>query len=201
MKKKRKTLKDKKYYCKDCPKEINWYTALYRGGRCRSCATKNHWKIGVLKKGKNHPCYKDGRCSKKYFCPCGKEIDWQTALYKSNLCRSCSCKGKTGKKAGNWRNGITPLRKLIRNCLKYRLWRSDVFTVDDFTCRICNKRGGDLNVHHSPKSFSEIMFEYKIKTLEDALNCVELWNINNGITLCADCHKLVHKIKYKKKAR
>lgn len=35
----------------------------------------------------------------------------------------------------------------------------------------------------------------KRKTLEDAENCEELWNINNGRTLCKSCHIKRHKIK------
>ena len=32
-----------------------------------------------------------------------------------------------------------------------------------------------------------------IKTSLEAINCDELWNINNGITLCTYCHKYIHK--------
>ena len=47
-----------KYYCIDCLKkgiktEIHWCTALYRGGRCKSCARKGksnpNWKCGISK--------------------------------------------------------------------------------------------------------------------------------------------------------
>jgi len=39
------------------------------------------------------------------------------------------------------------------------------------------------------KAFSKILFEYTIRTFEEALACSELWNINNGETLCVECHK------------
>jgi len=86
-----------------------------------------------------------------------------------------------------WKGGITPLRISIRECFQYRQWRSDIFTRDDFTCQICGKRGGKINADHI-KSFSLILAENYIRTIEDALDCEELWNINNGRTLCEDCH-------------
>tara|TARA_R110000868_G_scaffold171824_1_gene407602 strand:- start:1872 stop:2351 length:480 start_codon:yes stop_codon:yes gene_type:complete len=86
----------------------------------------------------------------------------------------------------NWRGGITPLQFLIRNSFPYRDWRSNVLKRDKYTCQEC----GDtkkLNVHHK-KSFSEIRFENKIFTIEEAIKCIELWDISNGITLCESCH-------------
>jgi len=74
----------------------------------------------------------------------------------------------------------------------YRQWRSDIFTRDDFTCQECGQRGGHLEAHHI-KQLSKILQFYEITTLEEALNCAELWNINNGITLCKECHKKLHK--------
>jgi hypothetical protein len=93
-----------------------------------------------------------------------------------------------GESSSNWQGGITKLTKLIRSCFKYRQWRSDVFTRDDFTCRLCGKSGCYLEADHYPKRFSEIIKEYQIKTLEEALGCEELWNINGGRTLCKNCH-------------
>jgi hypothetical protein len=97
---------------------------------------------------------------------------------------------KKGEKNPNWKGGITLLVLQIRKSFKYRQWRSDVFTRDNFTCQDCgNDKGGNLEAHHCLKSFSDILEEYKIKTIEDALNCEELWNINGGTTLCEGCHR------------
>ena len=93
---------------------------------------------------------------------------------------------KLGK--GNWRGGITSLSIKIRHCFKNRQWRSDCFTRDNFTCQICGVRGGNLEVDHYPKMFSVIFQENNISSLEEALNCEEFWNLNNGRTLCQRCH-------------
>jgi len=93
-----------------------------------------------------------------------------------------------GEKNWNWKGGITPLRNQICNSYQYRQWISDVLTRDNFTCQECGKKGGKLSAHHT-KSFSLILQENNIKTLEEALNCSELWNINNGLTLGQTCHE------------
>lgn len=79
--------------------------------------------------------------------------------------------------------------KLIRETYKYRQWRSDVFTKDDFTCVFCGIRGCYLEADHYPRRFIDIINEYQIKTLDEAINCEELWNINNGRTVCVNCHR------------
>ena len=96
-----------------------------------------------------------------------------------------------GKKHYNWKGGITPLVLQIRHCFKYRQWRSDIFTRDNFTCVLCEIRGGYLEADHYPKRFSTIFHENKITSLEQALACEEFWNINNGRTLCESCHKSI----------
>lgn len=94
-----------------------------------------------------------------------------------------------GNQHWNWRNGITPIRESVRKIFEYRQWVSDVFTKDDYTCQKCFVRGGDLEADHHPKMFSQILDENKINTLKEARECLELWNINNGRTLCKSCHK------------
>lgn len=95
------------------------------------------------------------------------------------------------EKHWNWKGGITPLVSQIRRCFKYYQWRRDVFTRDDFTCQRCGTKGGWIEADHYPKKFSDIFHENKIKTLGEALNCKELWNINNGRTLCKKCHNKI----------
>lgn len=98
-------------------------------------------------------------------------------------------KGKFGEESTNWRGGRTSLARQIRLCFKYRQWRSDIFTRDSFTCVLCGKIGGCLEADHYPKRFSDIFYESKVKTIQEALEYEEFWNINNGRTLCQKCHK------------
>lgn len=97
-----------------------------------------------------------------------------------------------GKRAYQWKGGITPLYNQIRNCNKYKEWRFTIFNRDNFTCQECGKKGnGDLNVHHI-KHFQDLIKDNNITTFELALCCLNMWNLNNGITLCEYCHSLKH---------
>ena len=101
------------------------------------------------------------------------------------------CKGKFGKAHPNWKEiKKRPLYKAIREYYKYKRWRFRVFEKDTFTCQYCKKCGGDLEAHHI-KPFLKIIIENNIKTLADACHCRELWDIENGITVCIPCHKKI----------
>jgi len=66
---------------------------------------------------------------------------------------------------------------------QYLKWRSDVFTRDNWTCMTCGVRGCYLEAHHI-KSWTHFMdLRYKLE---------------NGVTLCLECHKLTDNYKNKK---
>lgn len=79
-----------------------------------------------------------------------------------------------GEKSYLWKGGITPKNHKIRTSLEYRLWRTAVFERDNYTCIWCDKKGVELNADHiKPFAyFPELRFA-----------------VNNGRTLCIDCHK------------
>ena len=99
---------------------------------------------------------------------------WNTIINELELYTS-----KKGKYSINWKGGISDENHKIRTSKKYKEWRLKVFQRDNFTCQNCHKVGGKLNAHHI-KHFS--------KDKDNRLN------VDNGITLCEDCHKLVHKL-------
>jgi hypothetical protein len=65
--------------------------------------------------------------------------------------------------------------KHINNSRPYRLWRTEVFERDDYTCQECGVKGIELQAHHI-KSYTHH------KELR--------YDISNGRTLCVECHKL-----------
>jgi len=81
---------------------------------------------------------------------------------------------RKGKKHYNWKGGITPKNKIIRMSLETRDWRDKVFERDNYTCQKCKIVGGKLEAHHI-KQFAKFP---KLRFVVD-----------NGLTLCAKCHK------------
>jgi len=96
--------------------------------------------------------------------------------------------GKSKSEHWNWRGGLTSVYKTIRNSSRYKDWRTQVFTRDNFVCVFCKGKNMMLNADHVIP-FSQIVKENKILSLEDAYRCEKLWDITNGRTLCIECHK------------
>jgi len=95
-----------------------------------------------------------------------------------------------GEKNHNYKkpeDRIDPINNQIRNCQKSKDWKRKVLARDKFICTMC-KSSKNLHVDHI-KPFALIKLENNIKSLEGALLCEELWNINNGRTLCKECHE------------
>ena len=92
-----------------------------------------------------------------------------------------------------WKGGKTKLSLQIRNSAEYSFWRKQIFERDNYTCQICgrkNKKGDKVIIeadHIYP--FSKILDDFDITSIEEAISCEELWDIENGRTLCRDCHK------------
>jgi len=111
---------------------------------------------------------------------CGKEFlrDYLEVERKGGKFCSFGCYVATSK---------SPIEKQVRDMYQYRKWRDMVFKRDDYTCHGCGKRGEYMHVHHII-AFDHLLKRHNINSIFDARDCVFLWDINNGITLCVDCH-------------
>lgn len=142
-------------------------------------------------------------CSQKCYDLARKEKSWELAseivqvkcdccgailekskvrLTQNNFC-SYECMGNwmrgnlVAEKARGWKGGKSQERPKVQNTIQYKNWRMQVFERDGFSCIICGQVGGELNAHH-------------IKPWKDNIDL--RFDINNGITLCEDCHKKIH---------
>lgn len=171
---------------KFCSKECQLKGRVYvrpRGGFKKGITPWNKGMFGV--------CTNTGRTHIKK----GQHLSPDTELKKGLIPWS---KGKrnpyvTGSKNNKWKGGITALVRQIRNSPEMKVWRMGIFKRDKYTCLLCGRKRviGDrviLEADHYPKKFSLIVKDSNIKTIEDARNCKELWDISNGRTLCRECH-------------
>lgn len=99
-------------------------------------------------------------------------------------CLSCVHKGRwSGKNGTAWKGGITPKMKAIRNSDAYKNWRAAVFKRDNYTCLMCNEKGMPIDAHH-------------IEPVRDHKNDLLIFDVNNGVTLCKDCHQKIGSREY-----
>lgn len=86
---------------------------------------------------------------------------------------------------------VSNLVRLIRRMDEYELWKRAVFVRDRFTCQRCGARNGRKRVIEADHivSITLLVKENKIESVESARSCDELWNIDNGRTLCHSCHQ------------
>jgi hypothetical protein len=94
----------------------------------------------------------------------------------------------------NRRNSI-PVKKNIeyrkwldsfRKCAGWREWRKAVFLRDDYTCKSCGKRSGDIEgeqVYLEPHHIFPVRKLYEYNFMQHILN------VENGVTLCRPCHR------------
>ena len=206
------------FHCHNCGKEkrVRKANFNYEGRNFCSRKCKDEWQKEGLK-GNNNPFYNKkhtletrlkvsetkksmnlkGEKAHNYnrqpvICSeCGK-ITYKTQYLiqrsKHHFC-SLECHGKwkskynVGENNPNWNPNLTAAeRERGRKYPEYYMFIKKVMERDNFTCDICGfygKWGEGLNVHH----LNSYDWDVNNRT-----------NINNGITLCEECHTDFHKM-------
>jgi len=111
--------------------------------------------------------------------PCEKKCLMCDSIYYKPRNRSSGDFAKTKfcsiKCSANYRDtGKTIANERARRTAEYKRWRKAIFERDEYTCQICNRRGGDLQADHIKPFiiFPEMRFM-----------------MENGRTLCTNCHR------------
>ena len=114
-------------------------------------------------------------------CSCGKTtIVTQKHLANGNT-KSCGClQERKGSENPNYDHEMPDENRIDRRLIQgYNEWTRKVYARDDYTCQICNHRGGNLASHHL-----------------DAYHWAKDKRIllSNGVTMCKGCHKAFHHV-------
>jgi 5-methylcytosine-specific restriction endonuclease McrA len=159
--------------CKECNKKIS-----NRSNFCHSCSQKgkrNHrfGKHSFNFKGEVFYCID---CSKKISTKNTKRCKSCARIYQYKI-KPESNPGyrKFGKLNPNYKTGYS---------IKWKKSRTKCFKRDNYICKLCNKKQNNyLNAHH----------------IIHRNLCGDIFNVNNLITLCRNCHLVVTKIEFTNK--
>lgn len=96
-------------------------------------------------------------------------------FFCSRECRSAFLR-EHPEQNSNWKDGATFAAEGERKSWRTTTWRKTVYERDNYTCQQCGERGGRLQAHHLYRfaHYPELRF-----------------HIDNGLTLCRDCHKQI----------
>ena len=111
-------------------------------------------------------------------CECGEEVEVRSNDVRRGTTTSCGCYQKERTFETLYNVNISDKERIDGRFIpEYKEWRKNVFDRDSYTCKSCSKIGGNLVAHHIvPYSTNK-----KLR-----------FDVNNGITLCRECHKEFH---------
>jgi len=162
--------------------------------KCPNCKKTFSAQIFKIKLNKKH-IFCSLKCFREYtkglvtlICKnCGKEYKTYRShiKYRGSSCcsKKCLIEYYSGKNNHFWKGGVKFWKRRDTSSLQHKQWREAVFTRDNWTCQRCDARskaGSPLIIypHH-------IKFYAKYPKLR--------YEVDNGITLCEECHKKTHK--------
>jgi len=162
------------------PKKGYKFTKKHRENISKAKSGKKIPKLSLAKKGKIPPCTFNRRSYKGEKNPFyGKKHTKKTIekLKKDPRVRHY------GKNHWNWKGGIGVHSRKFYKSDGYYAWRLKVYERDNFICQYCGyDKGKYLNAHHL------ISVNTCLKN-----NWLDLiFVLENGITLCIECHKKIH---------
>lgn len=185
-----------------CGNRINTTYASIRNSNdiilCQDCHSKNKRNIYKTPFEEIRKYYEDNGCvllsleeeydnafSKlKFIGTCGHEhiSSYESFKYisKYKMCPECTIKMNSGENTYNWNSNLTQEeREKGRDIEGYNNFVKEVYKRDDYTCKCCGEYAVKLNAHH----LNGYNWDKKHRV-----------DVNNGVTLCEECHKEFHSI-------
>ena len=158
-----------------------WAKQKFCSNECRFLARKKTSppkikRPRLWKRGSSNPMWKWG---KNKCIDCGIETTHHTKK-EWVRCKECSLSYYKKENNHNWKWWITPKRQEREHVI----WRKSVFEKDKYICAKCWQVWWKLEAHHicNFADFEELRLQ-----------------IDNGITLCKEHHKLFHTVYWKKR--
>lgn len=173
-----------KQICKYCNKEFiltsrqhnNKYPRKFCSRNCgvkSKVGKKNWWGYKISQKLKNKPKSKEHSKKVGLKLKGVKRPEW------------------SGENHWNWKGGENSIKEKIRKSFENKTWKIKCLNRDKVCVKCGEKKSKLLEVDHIiPLSF--IIKKFNINSLEESLNCTELWDIKNGRVLCKNCHKMTN---------
>lgn len=146
---------------KDLPKQSQYKVLC----KCDNCGKENFITYQALQ---NYDYFK---IFNKYLC---QKCVYQDSIFRQKMSDNNGMRGKSRELSPVWNSKITDEERLNnRRILGFTKWKKLVKERDNYTCQCCGSKE-NLEVHHinNWRNFKE-----------------QRVDINNGITLCQECHK------------
>ena len=137
-------------------------------------------------------------------CGCGELIHkrdkkGRLIYYKKGHCKDehfevGSVPWNRGKLYGKYKG----LLNKIKQSSKYRQWRLVIYERDEYKCQTCGSKK-EIRAHHKT-TMKELYYAFldQYKTLDtkqlykQSKEYSPFWKVDNGITVCHECHKVLH---------
>lgn len=152
---------------------------------CPFCRKRKDIK-DVIKIFKDKDCelltseYINSHTPLKYRCSCGNISRIALSNFQNGKrCMKCASVGRSGKNNGNYNFDLNKEERVQQRLyVEYYEWRKLIYERDSYTCQKCgDSKGSNLNAHHIKQYY---------KYIESRTS------LDNGITLCINCHKEFH---------
>lgn len=203
-------------HCRSCGNQITGKSAdVYKANACsHSCSMAGEFnsrygaeiseetreKIGKVNRGRKKP-EEFGRRHSEWMTKNGHPMKGKKHSKQSRLNMSAGQRKRLG---ASWEGSFSEFCASLRKSLYYK-WTFLVLERDSFTCQCCDA-DRDLAAHHK-ESFRDLVADVlrvnphlDLKNPDDrwelhslCLECPPLLDLNNGITLCHDCHRGEHR--------
>lgn len=138
---------------------ITW-DSWKQGHRCKFCAGQGKPNIEEIRSAFALEGYTlitehiiNDKHKLNYECPKGHNNSMRWNNWRiGRRCPTCKgvnhSKNKSGPDHYNWKGGVTPFNKELRNFISKIGWSSYVLRRDNYTCCMCGIRGCNLVAHH-----------------------------------------------------